>query len=108
MAADISVLTRNYRRLAKIAGGTDLARQKQWLQDRFVAEDEGGTAEATGISKEGSGSQWQHRGSTPEERMSALEAAIIEVEAEITAAATDEAAPGRVGCLIPRVICAPH
>lgn len=107
MAADIPVLTRNYRRLAKISAGANLAAQKQWLVHRFISEDTSGTAEATGIGGEGSNSSWQYRGSTPEERMQALEAAIVQVEAEIDAADAGEVAATPVGAVIPRVVSAP-
>lgn len=108
MAADLQALVRNYRLRARIAGGTDLNRQREILVDRFLAEDEAGPVEATAISgTEGASTSWQFRGSTPEERMTALQMAIAELDAEIAAAAAGEAAPGRIGAVIPRVACAP-
>lgn len=109
--ADIQVLKQIYRRTAAIKAGASLPAQKAWLQDRFLgkAEDaDEGSPEITGTGYKGQTGTTQFRGGTAEELAQALMLAMDEVDALIAAADADEDPPVSLGCLLPRVVCAPR
>lgn len=107
MAADIAAIKSNFLLRAEIEAGSSLSAQRVWLVARFVAIDDGGSAEAVNISMEGSSSTWQFRGATQEQLLHALRLAIEEIDVLIAAEAADETPQPQPGALIPRVVSAP-
>jgi hypothetical protein len=111
--ADTQTLKRLYRRMAKLSAAAPkgLAEQKAWLEETFLkraVEADGGGFQALSDSMEGSTFAGAYKGASAEDRALALEDALTEIEAEIAAEEADEAAPAAIGCIIPRVICAPR
>lgn len=96
MAADITFLTRMYRRLARINAGESLPAQLAWLEASFVAkatQADDGDVNAASQSYQGSAAAYIYRGSTAEERAEALDDAMRQIE-EAIAEVMPRSAPG--------------
>lgn len=85
-----------YLRLAKITIGDDLAGQKKFLQDKFVAAAEREDADDVNVQSkgfDGSTASFIYRGSTAAERAEALDAAMERLE-EAIAGTASRTSPG--------------